>query len=353
MDLSTFDFSLPDSCIALTPKIPAHDSSLLKVDSLDLSISRFYEITGFINDNDILLFNNTKVLPVRLDGRDIKNRLFEITLNKQSGLQPNLWTSFIKNSKKLDIGDIVFFNDDFNAKIVSKDTTNGLVEVLFNVNHENFYDELHKNGKMPLPPYISKKRAITHQDNINYQTVFASKDGAIAAPTAGLHFTNELMQSLDERNINIHYITLHVGAGTFLPVKDNNIHNHKMHSEYYEITDEVAEQINQTKAKGGRVIAVGTTVLRALESCTTVDGKVQAYHGDTDIFITPGYDFKIVDCLVTNFHLPKSTLFMLICAFSGINRMRNAYQYAIDQNLRFYSFGDACFLTRSHNAINE
>jgi S-adenosylmethionine:tRNA ribosyltransferase-isomerase len=252
------------------------------------------------------------------------------------------WSTFLKPARKLHVGDTIVIADDFSAEVVYKN--GGEVHLDFNEKSEEFFAKIERYGVMPLPPYIAKKRAPDKSDNENYQTIFAQRPGAVAAPTAGLHFSQELVAAITAKNASIDYVTLHVGGGTFLPIKVENTDDHIMHSEYGEISKSVADRINATKKNGGRIIAIGTTSLRILESCVNDKGQVFSYAGETDIFITPGYEFKVADCMMTNFHLPQSTLFMLICAFSGTKTMKQAYAHAIEKEYRFYSYGDACFL---------
>ncbi|MEM7617446.1 MAG: tRNA preQ1(34) S-adenosylmethionine ribosyltransferase-isomerase QueA [Pseudomonadota bacterium] len=351
MHINEFIFNLPEYLIATNPVIPRDSSRILIADNSKdyFSIKYFTEIIDYLNPDDLLIFNNSKVIPALITGFTKNNSQFNINLNK--AIDDGLWTCFIKNSKRLKLGAELYFNDFLSAEIIDKDQ-DGLITLQFNCSNEKLLKILDEIGKMPIPPYILKnrqknKQAVDQkQDNDNYQTIYAKHLGSVAAPTAGLHFTEDLVNEILAKKIDIGFLTLHIGAGTFLPVKTDNVEDHKMHSEYYEISQELSDKINHTIAKGGRIIAVGTTTLRALEATMCSKNKIEPFFGETDIFITPGYKFKIINAMITNFHLPKSTLFMLICAFSGVKKMHAAYQYAIEQQMRFYSYGDACFLTR-------
>ena len=323
MNLSDFDFQLPEELIAHFPA-EKRDASRLLVIGKDIQDKKFSDLPSLLKPIDLLVFNNSKVIPARLYGFK-GDRKFEILLLKK--ITGNIWHAFAKPGKKLKENDILDINEGY-IKILQK-LPSGEIEL--ELSDE---DIIHKHGHMPLPPYI--KRSDELSDKTRYQTVYAKYEGSVAAPTAGLHFTNEMLDKIPNKA----FVTLHVGAGTFQPVKTENISEHKMHSEYYEIDAATEKLIAETKAKGGRVIAVGTTSCRVLESS---GGK--AGSGDTDIFITPGYKFKVVDALVTNFHLPKSTLFMLVSALAGLDKMQAAYAYAIANKYRFFSYGDACFIT--------
>jgi S-adenosylmethionine:tRNA ribosyltransferase-isomerase len=341
MLVSDFDFYLPKDLIADKPFFPRDSSRLLAV--LDsFSEKNMYNFPDFLNKGDVLVFNDTKVIPARLFGQRGDAKL-EITLHQNEA--DGVWKAFTKPAKKLQIGDVFIVADYFTAIVIDKNE--GEVTLEFSSKGDGFFEKLSKYGSMPLPPYISRKNGAEKSDISDYQTIYAKNKGAVAAPTAGLHFTEELLQKIDEKGVKRVFTTLHVGAGTFLPVKVSDTKDHKMHSEFGIITKETAEIINYARAMGGRVICVGTTSLRILESVADDNGNLRAYEGDTDIFITPGYKFKIVDCLLTNFHIPKSTLFMLVCAFAGFEKMKSAYEYAIKNQFRFYSYGDACFLQRN------
>jgi len=338
MKVDIFDFDLPENLIAAEPVFPRDSSRLLDILDDGTMVDRhFRDIVSLLTADDILVFNNTKVIPARIEGKRGK-AVFDVTLFKKTGL--SLWQCLIKKSKRLKVGDIIDFYGEVSAKVEDK-VSDGTVLLRFAVDDGVFFGFLEKYGKMPLPPYIRKGKA-RDDDKVSYQTVYAKKDGAVAAPTAGLHFTQELIDKLPCRKAEI---TLHVGGGTFLPVKVDDTDNHKMHAEYGEISQDVCDIVNSVKKeKKGRVIAVGTTSLRLLESAAGDDGVLRPFHAETDIFITPGYKFKMVDALITNFHIPKSTLIMLVSAFMGIDLIKKAYAHAIKEGYRFYSYGDATFL---------
>ncbi len=286
-----------------------------------------------------MVFNNTRVIPARLFGLRGEAKI-ELLLHKPVDQQ---WLAFAKPAKKLRVGDTIIIADDFAAEVIEK-REDGQVLLRFSLEGEAFLEALHRHGHMPLPPYI--KRADTAEDRERYQTIYAKHDGSVAAPTAGLHYTPALLAALESAGMGRAEVTLHVGAGTFQPVKVSDTRDHVMHHEWGCITPEVAATINATKARGGRVVAVGTTAMRLLEAATNEDGVLMPFVGETDIFITPGYRFRLVDALLTNFHLPKSTLFMLVSAFSGLEVMQTAYAHAIAQGYRFYSYGDGCLLEK-------
>lgn len=355
MKVDVFDFALPRELIASQPVNPRHASRLLDLSQDDQIIDRhFSDLPDILQEGDVLVCNDTKVIPARLYGKR-GEALVEVTMyHPEDGLS---WWAFIKNAKRLKEGDkINFYNDtisaeqsEFAAEVLQKDNEDGVL-IHFCCSAEELSGNLQKFGFMPLPPYIKRDRpgkdSIWHQfnDKENYQTVYASHEGAVAAPTAGLHFTDEIIAKLKAKGIKQLFLTLHVGAGTFLPVKTDDTDNHKMHAEYGIITPETAEAINQARKSGGRIIAVGTTSLRLLESAADDQGIIHPFCGETSIFITPGYKFKAIDMLITNFHLPKSTLFMLVCAVKGIEAMKEAYSHAIAEKYRFYSYGDSSIL---------
>ena len=342
MKTAEFDFDMPGECIAGRPVSPRDAARLLAVDETlrDMTMG---DLPGLLEPGDVLVFNDTRVLPARLRGRRGAARV-EATLHKQQAVDE--WLAFARPAKRLHRGDLVTFSGDFSAEVAEKGE-GGEVRLRFNVGGAELIAALQRHGEMPLPPYIKREGGADERDRADYQTMFAEIEGAVAAPTAGLHFTPDLMQSIGARGVIAVPLTLHVGAGTFLPVKVEDIADHKMHAEYGEISEETAQAVNRARAAGGRVVAVGTTVLRLLESAADDDGMLHPFAGDTDIFITPGYRFRIVDLLMTNFHLPKSTLFMLVCAFAGMARMKAAYAHAIAAGYRFYSYGDGSLLNRA------
>ena len=340
MRLSDFDYHLPESLIAQQPVSPREAARLLCVSgSGRLRDQHIYDLPDLLKPGDLLVFNDTRVIPARLEARKGES-VISLTLHQQIG--PVLWKAFAKPGRKLKPGDVIACGDGFLAKVERKDE-DGSVLLAFLCIAEDFFPLLEKHGTMPLPPYIRKGRAEA-EDVASYQTLFAREKGAVAAPTAGLHFTPELMERLAARGIEHGFVTLHVGAGTFLPVKSENIAEHVMHAEYAVLPAQTAEQINQAKRDGRRVIPVGTTSLRTLEGFAEPSKPLKARQGEIRLFITPGYQFKITDALLTNFHLPKSTLLMLVSALIGRETMLAAYQHAITNNYRFFSYGDACLL---------
>ena len=338
MKVDLFDFDLPEKFIAKYPLKNRSDAKLLLVPELENK--HVYDLPDILEKDSLIVFNNTKVIPARLYGK-LLDKVFEVTLHKNLSL--NTWLGFIKNSKKLKIGDSLYFGDELFGIIKSKKGESGC-EIEFNVEGHKFFDILSKIGTLPLPPYL--KREVTNEDKVRYQTVYAKEEGAVASPTAGLHFTEELLNKLKNKGIETAEITLHVGAGTFQPVKVDDTKDHKMHSEYIIISKEVADKINKAKKNNNKIIAVGTTVLRSLESSIDKVGNILPCSKETDIFITPPYKFKSVDYLMTNFHLPKSTLFMLVSAFAGLDNMKKVYEFAKQNNYRFYSYGDSSLLKR-------
>lgn len=342
MKVELFDFDLPQTSIAQHPASPKDSARLLVVEDQAFADKGVMDLAEQLQPGDIMVFNDTRVIPARLVGKRGEAGI-QVTLHKRESL--DTWLAFAKPGKKLKVGNTIHFPDGLDAEVMDKHD-GGEVVLTFNRAGDDLMAALNTSGVMPLPPYIKRPKEGDAHDLEDYQTLFATYPGAVAAPTAGLHFTERLMQSIQERGILTTRVTLHVGAGTFLPVKVDDTTDHKMHSEWGEISVETAKAINEARAGGGRVVAVGTTSLRLLESAAQDDGTLKRFMGDTDIFITPGYQFKIVDVLMSNFHLPKSTLFMLISAFAGLERMKAAYTYAIETGYRFYSYGDACLLTR-------
>ena len=342
MKTNDFDFDLPRDLIAQHPVVPRDAARLLAVGE-GLEDRRLRDLPALLGPGDIMVFNDTRVIPTRLFGRRGEAKV-EVTLHKQEAAEParTRWRAFAKPAKRLRPGDRVDFAPGVCATVVDRD--GGEVTLEFPLGTAAFSAVLERIGAMPLPPYIRRGEGPDPRDGENYQTVFAAHDGAVAAPTAGLHFTPALLQDLDERGIERVTITLHVGAGTFLPVTAEDPRDHRMHMEFGTIGAAAAEAVNTAKATGGRVVAVGTTALRLLESAADDAGRVHPFRGETGIFILPGYRFRIVDLLLTNFHLPRSTLFMLVSAFAGLARMKAAYEHAKKQGYRFYSYGDACLL---------
>ena len=353
-----FDFDLPETQIAQHPVSPRDSARLLHVPRLPQVIAdrNVRDLPGLLQPGDLMVFNDTKVIPAQLTGvrarpaQSVPGGVgepatkIEVTLHKRDGADQ--WRVFAKPGRRLKIGDEIIFAEGFSASVLDK-TPEGELTLRFNAAGAELLAALHRHGEMPLPPYIRKLRAADAHDNDDYQTVYARAEGAVAAPTAGLHFTPDLLAALDARKIERRMVTLHVGAGTFLPVKAERIEDHKMHAEYGEIDAATAAAINRARAEGRRIVSVGTTSLRLLESAAAADGTMPAFADETSIFITPGYRFRCVDLLMTNFHLPKSTLFMLVCAFAGMERMKSAYGHAIKQGYRFFSYGDSSLLERA------
>ncbi len=347
MILSDFDFTLPDDLIALRPLRPRPSSRLLVAQDDEIINSHFQDICDYLRPGDRLVLNNTKVIPARLNGRrrrisDQGETYAKVEFTLISCDANGDWLSLAKPARRLNVGEEVYFDAGLKAKVISK--SNDGIGLSFNMSGDAFDVVIAEIGTMPLPPYIAAKRAADEQDNIDYQTVFARKLGAVAAPTASLHFDEVLLEKLRQHGVAFSEVTLHVGAGTFLPVKVDDISNHKMHSEWGQISAQAAKDILQTKKNGGRVIPVGTTALRLIETAARKSGEIQAWTGDTDIFIKPGFEFHVADGLLTNFHLPKSTLLMLVSALIGLDRCREIYDYAIHERYRFFSYGDGSLL---------
>jgi len=338
-----FAFDLPSERIAQHPVSPRDAARLLVVEPARLQDRTMLDLPDLLDPGDLLIFNDTRVLPTRLAGKRGQSTI-EVTLHQRE--QEKRWRAFARPARKCRPGDLLVFAPGFAAEVLAKGE-GGEVTLDFAACEGSLIDHLETHGAMPLPPYIKRPRGGDPRDRENYQTLFARRAGAVAAPTAALHFTERLMANLARRGIEHGFVTLHVGAGTFLPVKAADTKDHVMHAEWYEVPARVAEQVIRTRERGGRVVAVGTTVLRALESAADRDGRLRAGRGETRLFITPGYAFKVIDRLLTNFHLPRSTLFMLIAAFAGLERMQSAYAHAIAEGYRFYSYGDACLLTRA------
>ncbi len=344
MQVDDFDFDLPERLIALRPARPRDAARLLHIPAgKGLADKHVRDLPEMLRPGDALVVNITKVIPARLTG--VRKRAggqgakTEVTLTERLG--PVDWRCFLKPAKRVKDGDIIDFNG-VTAKVSERQE--GAARLVFEVAPERMETTLAALGTMPLPPYIAGKRAPDAQDNDDYQTLFAQTEGAVAAPTAGLHFTPELVAALKARGVSFHEVTLHVGPGTFLPVKVENIKDHKMHGEWGQVSPATAAALNKLKGEGGRIVCVGTTSLRLIESATTETGEVRAFEDVTDIFISPGYRFRAAELLLTNFHLPRSTLFMLVSAFAGLAEMQAAYAHAIANDYRFYSYGDACLL---------
>ena len=345
MKVTDFDFDLPADLIAQHPVSPRDSARLLRVGDKRAD-KTVVDLPGLLKPSDILVFNDTRVIPVRLAGKRGEAKV-EATLIKE--VSPDTWNALVRPGKKFRVGDTIQFGETLSAEVAHKGEA-GEVTLKFNCAGPGLMAALDQEGAMPLPPYIKRDRGGDPRDRDDYQTLFAEKDGAVAAPTAGLHFTPTLMNALAERGVRTAFLTLHVGAGTFLPVKAEDTDDHKMHAEWGEVSALAADRINAARAVGGRVVAVGTTSLRLLESAARADGTLPPFTGETDIFITPGYRFKIADMLLTNFHLPKSTLFMLVSAFAGTATMKSAYAHAIAQGYRFSSYGDCCLLSKEARA---
>ncbi len=346
MKVSDFDYHLPDTLIAHAPAEPRDASRLLHV-SDTLSDMHVYDLPSLLRAGDVLVFNDSKVIPARLYGvRYGFTGRIEVLLHKC--LDDDVWEAWAKPAKKLVVGETVLFAKDFTAVVTAK-TEEGPVHLRFDRSGAALFAALHEHGLPPLPPYI--QRAATAEDVKTYQTVYADREGSVAAPTAGLHFTKELLSRIDAMGVTRAHVTLHVGAGTFRPMMVEDSDDHVMHAEWGEVSAETAQLINNAKAKGGRVVTVGTTSTRLIETASDDDGIVHPFCGDTALFITPGYKFKTVGAIMTNFHLPKSTLLMLVSAFAGMEKMRAAYRHAIANGYRFYSYGDSCFLEPSSDKI--
>jgi S-adenosylmethionine:tRNA ribosyltransferase-isomerase len=361
MRVDLFDFVLPPERIALRPAVPRDAARMLVVHprATPLFADRMIrDLPNLLRPGDLLIINDTRVIPARLEGvrkRGVFSAKVEILLHQRQAA--NLWRAFARPAKKLTSGDRIIFTKDGAVSLeaeVRSAPQEGEVLLAFSragqaldkqgLDEQALDAAIESLGEMPLPPYIAGKRAVDQSDRQDYQTLFARRSGAVAAPTASLHFTPELVAAIESRGVTFAPVTLHVGAGTFLPVKAQDTEAHRMHAEWGEVSGATATAINQARAAGARVIAIGTTALRLIETAARADGTMLPFRGETDIFITPGYKFKAADLLLTNFHLPRSTLFMLVAAFSGLDVMREAYAHAIAQGYRFYSYGDACLL---------
>jgi S-adenosylmethionine:tRNA ribosyltransferase-isomerase len=339
MRVDLFDFELPPERIALRPARPRDSARLLEVRGDRIADRQVLDLPRLLARGDVLVFNDTKVIPAQLEGRR-GDAAIGATLHKREG--PRTWQAFLRNARRARIGDTIEFGEGVRASVAEKNDDGS---ALLHFHGEEPVELLiERAGQMPLPPYIASRRPTDEADRADYQTMFAREEGAVAAPTAALHFTDRLLEGLDQRGVGRETLTLHVGAGTFQPVKAEVTTEHRMHAEWGRIDIATAERLNAARAAGGRLIAVGTTSLRLLESAADEDGIIQPFEGDTAIFITPGHRFRAIDGLVTNFHLPKSTLFMLVSALMGLGVMKAAYAHAIQQGYRFYSYGDGSLL---------
>ncbi|MUZ66180.1 tRNA preQ1(34) S-adenosylmethionine ribosyltransferase-isomerase QueA [Agrobacterium vitis] len=349
MRVDLFDFDLPDENIALRPANPRDQARFLVVRPAGVPMledHRVFELPSFLRAGDALVFNDTKVIPAQLEGVRIREgaERTPVSCTLHMRVAANRWKAFARPGKRIKQGDVIDF-DGLSANVAEKGEA-GEIDLEFAASGPDLDRAIANVGHIPLPPYIAAKRPEDGQDRTDYQTIYAREEGAVAAPTAGLHFTPALFEALDKAGIERHFVTLHVGAGTFLPVKADDTDYHKMHQEIGHVSAETAEALNAVKARGGRIVSVGTTSLRLLESAASEDGRLLPWSDATGIFITPGYRFKAVDVLMTNFHLPKSTLFMLVSAFAGLETMRAAYAHAIETGYRFYSYGDSSLLFR-------
>jgi S-adenosylmethionine:tRNA ribosyltransferase-isomerase len=360
MRTDLFDFVLPEGCIALRPASPRDSAKLLVVrPDAEFEDRTVADLPALLRRGDALVVNDTKVFPANLHGRRLGRGEHEpaISATLIRRLDGSRWRALVKPAKRLAIGDIVRFGgegrvcflEQLDATVEQKGQGDegGEVTLAFAFDGPVLDQALAERGDMPLPPYIASRREVDDQDRADYQTIFARAEGSVAAPTAGLHFTESLIAALAERGIDVHRVTLHVGPGTFLPVKTGDTSSHKMHPEWGSVSAETAAALNATRCAGGRIVAVGSTSLRLIESAATADGTLLPFSGETALFITPGYRFRAADAMLTNFHLPRSTLFMLVCAFCGLDVMRRAYAHAIEKGYRFYSYGDACLLFRT------
>lgn len=375
MRLSDFEYELPNELIAMHPFYPRDGAKLLVADrkSGEIIHSHFYDLPNFLQEGDFLVFNKSKVIPARLfgkvDGKNIEilltspchsersdSEIEESPSNGRKGFlhssfqevsrndKGNIWEVIAKPGKRLKIGSKIEFSDKLNAEVI--ESIEGVFKLKFNLIGSDFWKEVDKIGEMPLPPYILKQRQAGHDEKVdksNYQCVYADNPGSVAAPTAGLHFTDELMQKIRDKGCDIGFVDLHVGLGTFEPVRTENIKDHKIHSEYFELSEDLSNQLNKAKKEGRRIVAVGTTTVRVLESCQK-NGILSAEKGETSIYIYPGYKFGFVDSMITNFHLPKSSLLLLVSAFWTREKVLETYQEAIKNGYRFYSYGDGMFI---------
>lgn len=359
MRVDLFDFDLPEESIALRPASPRDHARLLVVQpqaQRQLEDHRVFELPEFLKPGDALVFNDTRVIPAQLEGVRLRDGAEKtpVSTTLHMRLDPSRWKAFARPGKRIKTGDRIVFGENgsdtcmigrLEATVEEKGEA-GEITLLFDVSGLVLDEAIATVGHIPLPPYIAAKRPEDERDRSDYQTMYAREDGAVAAPTAGLHFTPQLFEALDRAGVERHFVTLHVGAGTFLPVKADDTDDHRMHLETGHVSEQTAAALNAVRARGGRIICVGTTSLRLIESAADESGRINAWSGATGIFITPGYRFRAVDMLMTNFHLPKSTLFMLVSAFCGLETMQNAYSHAIANGYRFYSYGDSSLLYR-------
>ncbi|TPI15279.1 tRNA preQ1(34) S-adenosylmethionine ribosyltransferase-isomerase QueA [Mesorhizobium sp. B4-1-3] len=359
MRVDLFDFDLPEERIALRPAEPRDSARLLVVKPGETLQDRIVsDLPSLLREGDVLVFNDTKVIPAQLKGmRKRGEAVAQVEATLHMRVAPDRWQAFMRPGKRIAAGDRIHFGHDQNSCFLGQlDATvlekreAGEALLGFDLSGPFLDEALHAVGHIPLPPYIASKRDDDERDRADYQTIYAREEGAVAAPTAGLHFTPELFAALDAHGIERRFVTLHVGAGTFLPVKADDTADHKMHAETGSVSPDTAAALNAAKARGGRIVCVGTTSLRLLESAALDDGRIEPWSGPTDIFITPGHRFRTADMLMTNFHLPRSTLFMLVSAFSGLETMRSAYAHAIEDRYRFYSYGDASLLFRAETS---
>ncbi|MBW3098249.1 tRNA preQ1(34) S-adenosylmethionine ribosyltransferase-isomerase QueA [Pseudohoeflea coraliihabitans] len=355
MRVDLFDFELPEERIALRPAEPRDSARLLRIDADGrFADHRVVDLPALLEPGDALVFNDTRVIPAQLEGerwRGENRTRISATLHMRTGA--NRWQAFLRPAKRVREGDRLRFGGDGEAclagvldAVAGPRGEGGEIELIFDLSGPLLDEAIMASGHIPLPPYIASKRGEDARDRTDYQTIYAREDGAVAAPTAGLHFTEDLLAALKARGVSQHFVTLHVGAGTFLPVKAEDTSEHRMHAEIGVVSEATATALNEVRARGGRIVSVGTTSLRLLESAVSADGTIRPWSGATDIFITPGYQFRAIDVLMTNFHLPRSTLFMLVSAFSGAETIKAAYQHAIASGYRFYSYGDASLLFR-------
>jgi S-adenosylmethionine:tRNA ribosyltransferase-isomerase len=361
MRTDDFDFELPEERIALRPASPRDAARMLVVapgSEPEFRDCTVLDLPGELLPGDVLVFNDTRVIPAALDGVRVRGAArARISVNLHKRVDASRWRAFVRPARKLELGEKIEFGGESRACMlgtlsatVTAKWDAGEVELAFDFSGPVLDEAIAAVGTMPLPPYIAARRTPDDADHAAYQTLYARHEGAVAAPTAGLHFTERLFEALDARGIDRQFLTLHVGAGTFLPVKSETIADHPMHAEWGEVSHEVAAVLNRTRDNGGRIVAVGTTVTRLLETATGADRVIQPFSGETDIFITPGSRFHAIDGMMTNFHLPRSTLFMLVSAFSGLDRMKRVYTHAIATGYRFYSYGDASLLWPNQNA---